>query len=79
MLYEVITIWDRLREERVRLGKSQEKFGAIGGVARNAQSNYEKGSRLPDARYLAAVADAGADIQYILTGERSDTSLPRLV
>ncbi|MBV1788729.1 helix-turn-helix domain-containing protein [Marinobacterium sp. D7] len=68
--------WDRLKEERIRLGKSQEAFGAIGGVARNAQHNYEKGARQPDIGYLAAIAAAGADIQYIITGIRSEISYP---
>lgn len=63
----------RLKEERRRLKMSQEVFAGFGGVARNAQSNYEKGSRLPDAGYLAAVAAEGADVQYILTGKRMNT------
>lgn len=63
----------RLREERRRLKMSQAVFAGFGGVARNAQSNYEKGSRLPDAGYLAAVAVEGADVQYILTGKRMNT------
>lgn len=67
-------IGDRLREERERLKLSQEEFGAVGGVARNAQSNYEKGKRVPDAAYLAAIAEVGADVLYIVTGTRSDTS-----
>ncbi|MBN3562669.1 helix-turn-helix domain-containing protein [Aliamphritea spongicola] len=63
----------RLKEERRRLKMSQAVFAGFGGVARNAQSNYEKGSRLPDAGYLAAVAAEGADVQYILTGKRMNT------
>lgn len=65
----------RLKAERRRLGLNQDEFGAIGGVARNAQSNYENGIRTPDAAYLAAVANAGVDLLYILTGTR--TELPR--
>lgn len=68
-------IGDRLREERERLKLSQAEFGAVGGVARNAQSNYEKGKRVPDAAYLAAIAEKGADVLYIVTGTRSDTSV----
>lgn len=67
-------IGGRLREERERLQLSQEEFGAVGGVARNAQSNYEKGKRMPDAAYLAAIARNGADVLYIVTGTRTDTS-----
>lgn len=60
----------RLREEREKLGQSQEQFGLIGGVKKLAQMNYEKGDRSPDANYLAAIAAAGADVRYILTGQR---------
>ena len=52
------------------MGLSQEKFGALGGVKKLAQINYEKGERHPDSAYLAAIAAAGADVLYILTGER---------
>ena len=64
-------IGKRLREERERLGFSQEAFGALGGVQKRAQINYEKGERHPDSAYLAAIAAAGADVLYILTGQRA--------
>lgn len=43
-----------------------------------SQRNYEKDERLPDAAYLAATAQVGADVLYILTGERSFTPPPAL-
>ena len=61
----------RLREERERLGLNQVEFGSIGGVKKLAQINYEKGERHPDSAYLAAIAAAGADVLYILTGQRT--------
>ena len=66
-----MSIFLRLREERERLGFSQEAFGALGGVQKRAQINYEKGERHPDSAYLAAIAAAGADVLYILTGQRT--------
>ena len=66
-----MNISDRLREERERLGLNQVEFGSIGGVKKLAQINYEKGERHPDSAYLAAIAAAGADVLYILTGQRS--------
>lgn len=60
----------RLRSERERLGLSQTDFGAIAGVKRNAQMNYENGTRAPDADYLSAIAEAGVDIHYVVTGKR---------
>ena len=66
-----MSIFFRLREERERLGFSQEAFGVLGGVQKRAQINYEKGERHPDSAYLAAIAAAGADVLYILTGQRA--------
>lgn len=63
---------ERLKEERERMALSQEAFGAIGGVQKLAQRNYEKGNRNPDASYMSAIAAAGADVLYILTGQRID-------
>lgn len=62
------TIHERLREERLRLKMSQEAFGAAGGVRKQAQINYEKGVRRPDAGYLERIAAIGANVDYILTG-----------
>lgn len=62
---------ERLREERERLGLSQEKMGLTGGVLKRAQIHYEQGERAPDASYLGAIAAAGADVLYILTGARA--------
>ncbi|WP_310609211.1 helix-turn-helix transcriptional regulator [Limnohabitans sp.] len=63
----------RLRNERERLGHSQEAFGALGGVRKQAQHMYESGTRRPDSDYLERLADAGADVLYILTGKRSQS------
>lgn len=65
-----MSIENRLKEERVRLGLSQEAFAVLADAAKRAQVYYEKGERRPDADYLAAVAKAGADVLYILTGRR---------
>ena len=62
---------DRLKEERNLLKLNQTDFGKIGGVGQVAQSKYENGTRVPDANYLTAIAAAGADVTYILTGVRS--------
>lgn len=69
-------IAERLREERKRLGLTQERFGAEGGVGKLAQLNYEKGERSPDAAYLSAIALAGVDVSYVLTGERGGALAP---
>lgn len=66
----MLNIGERLKEERVRLGYNQADFAAIAGVAKTSQFNYEKGDRSPDATYLAAVAEKGVDVLYVVTGER---------
>ncbi|BDR08600.1 helix-turn-helix domain-containing protein [Comamonas thiooxydans] len=64
-------IGNRLREERERLGMTQEVFGGVGGVLKRALIRYETGERVPDASFLAGVASAGADVLYIVTGQRT--------
>lgn len=68
----LLTIGDRIKEERNRLGFNQEDFAELAGLAKTkaAQSNYENGHRAPNADYLARLDAAGADIFYIITGKR---------
>lgn len=67
----MLNIGERLREERERLGFNQADFGALSMVTKTTQFNYESGKRMPDAAYLSAIAAAGADVQYIISGIRS--------
>lgn len=57
----------RLRAERERLGLNQDRFAEVCGVRRRAQSSYENDERHPDAQYLAAAANAGVNVGYLLT------------
>lgn len=66
-----MSIGERLREERVRLALSQELMGESAGVRKQAQLNYEKGERHPDAAYLERLAAIGVDVLYVLTGRRA--------
>src|ERR1700688_167647 len=59
----------RLKQERRRLRMSQTDFAALGGVQTQAQLHYEKGSRRPNSDYLIAIAAAGIDVQYLITGQ----------
>lgn len=61
----------RLREERARLKFNQTNFAAIGSVTKKTQMLYESGDRSPNANYLAAIAEKGVDVQYVITGVRS--------
>lgn len=64
------TIGERLKGERERLGLSQSDICDLTGVSRKTQFNYESGERHPDAAYLANLLGRGADIVYILSGQR---------
>ncbi len=72
---EPTSIGTRLREERVRLGLNQEDFAATAHTTKRSQYEYEKDGAAPGATYLAAIAAAGADVQYIVTGDRSASAL----
>lgn len=57
-----------MRKER-RL--NQSAFAALGGVGLQTQSRYENGETEPQVRYLAALAEAGIDVAFVLTGKPS--------
>jgi transcriptional regulator with XRE-family HTH domain len=62
----------RLAEERKRLGLRQAEFADLVGTDVPKQSLYENGRRELRADYLARLAEAGVDVLYVLTGERSE-------
>lgn len=62
----------RIKSERERLGLSQSAFGALAGASKGSQILYEKG-KPPTADYLECIGAAGADLLYILSGQRQDS------
>ena len=64
---------ERLREQRELLCFSQQALADKCGIAARSQRNYESGERSPDAAYLSALASLGADVRYLLTGQRDYT------
>ncbi|MDD7545201.1 helix-turn-helix domain-containing protein [Actinobacillus porcinus] len=66
---------ERLKNERERLKLTQEQLGAVGGVTKLSQFNYENGKRTPDANYLSEVAKVGVDILYVILGEQANTTI----
>lgn len=68
-------IGQRLAEERKRLGYNQTEFGALGGVALRTVADWEKNKTSPNGAFLAEIAKAGADITYIITGQRTEKVL----
>ncbi|WP_048811776.1 helix-turn-helix domain-containing protein [Methylobacillus flagellatus] len=67
-------IHERLKTEREALGLSQQALADQLGVSLRSQQNYEAGKRVPDGEYLAAIASLGADVLYILTGQRNSAA-----
>lgn len=66
---------ERLKNERVRIGFTQEELGNKCGVTKLAQFNYEKGTRFPTSEYLEKAAQLGVDVQYVITGTPSHSNI----
>lgn len=64
------SIGPRLKEERERVGRSQEQFAEAGGVSRRTVLAWEKGEQFPNAAFLATASAMGVDVLYVLTGNR---------
>ena len=62
---------ERIRGERERLGFSQADFAALADSTRKTLFNWESGTASPNAAVLAAWAEAGLDVLYVVTGQRS--------
>lgn len=69
-----MSIGNRIKEERERLGYSQEAFGSCGGISKRSQIMYEQDKTEASATYFTLIDKAGADVKYILTGEREVVS-----
>lgn len=69
------TIGQRLAEERRRLGYNQTEFGELGGIKKGTVINWEKDLTSPTGTFLAEIAKIGADINYIITGQRTEKVL----
>jgi transcriptional regulator with XRE-family HTH domain len=67
---------DRLKEVRAARHLNQTAFGALGGVSKTTQKNYESGLHKPSFEYLEALAAAGVDVVYLLTGDTDPRKLP---
>ncbi|WP_241517492.1 helix-turn-helix domain-containing protein [Serratia marcescens] len=71
------SIYERLKEERKKLKLTQATAAALAGIKRETWSRYESGLMSPGMDVLAALATAGANVQYILTGVTSGVTLSR--
>lgn len=64
------SLCERLKEERKRLRLSQAEAASRSGVQRETWSRYESGGMQPGTDVWVALALMGADLHYILSGER---------
>lgn len=62
---------NRLKSERERLGLNQPQFAELASVGKTTVINWEKGASSPNAVQLSALASAGVDVLYVVTGQRS--------
>jgi len=65
---------ERFKNERKRLGWSQQKAADAIGVRREMWAKYEAGAE-PGADALSAMQRAGFDVDYVLTGTTEAESL----
>jgi len=65
-----MSIGERLRQERERLGLNQTNFAAIAGATKKTLFSWEHGKTAPDGFQLARLAEEGVNVNYVLTGDR---------
>lgn len=64
-----------LKDERLRLGLTQDEVADACGISKRALVYYEKGERPANSDFLQAFVKLGADINYLFTGNRSSDVL----
>ena len=72
-----MTIGERLREERERLGMSQPALAAIAKTTKQTLFSWETGKTAPDGFQLAALNAVGIDVLFVVTGQRSQVIPPQ--
>lgn len=73
-----MSLGERLKEERTRLGFSQTEFAELVGASKRSQIGWEQGRSSPGAEALAVWASSGLDVLYVVTGSRSAPVAPAL-
>lgn len=78
-----MSLGERLKEERKRLGFSQSEFAEMVGASYKSQLRWEKDDSAPGADALGVWAGIGLDVLYVVTGQRSDNvtlqkNIPRM-
>lgn len=69
--------FERLREERERLGFTQDEMVEKTRVSKRSYCAYESGETAPSAKLLTALINIGMDVPFLLTGQRSAPVAPQ--
>jgi transcriptional regulator with XRE-family HTH domain len=67
--------FDRFQEERKRLAHTMESFALVLGVSKSTVAHYEAGKTEPNRAGLESAAHVGADVLYIVTGQRLEEAV----
>lgn len=70
-----MSIGDRLREERERLGLTQPSLADLVGATKQTVFRWETGRAFPGGDAFEVMAAAGVDVLYVITGQRGGVAL----
>jgi len=76
MDFRAMSLGQRLKEERERLGLTIVAFADVAGAKKNTVIDWQKDVSSPPAVKLSALAEVGVDVLYVLTGQRSQAAPP---
>lgn len=74
VLVTKMSLGERLREERERLGFSQADFAELVSASRKSQIRWEKDESAPSADSISLWANVGLDVLYLITGQAQKSS-----
>lgn len=74
----MVQFFELLKNERIRLGLTQDEISSACGIAKRTYNYYENGERAPNTDFLFAFAQIGGDVNYLFTGERTKERLEPL-
>lgn len=65
----------RIKQERETIGLTQRELAERFGIDKSSVYLYERGTRPPPANLLMVLAELGADVYFIITGKRIESSM----
>ena len=75
---QIQTFGWRIREERKRLGLTQQQFADGLDISRSSVALYETDRTVPDLNFGLRAKNCGIDAWYIMTGERGSEAAANL-